>query len=148
MISLEETHAHDSKKPCRSKGAAIFWIVVMNLVFSFDSILSAIALTDNWIVMGIAIIVGGFLMLFLADGVSDFLKKNRMYEVLGLFVLLLVGIKLISEGGHLSHLKLWDQAVDPMPNSTFYFVLGIMVVVDLAQSRYQKKLMHQKQASV
>jgi len=144
MISLEDSHQHESQKPRRSKAAAIFWIVIMNLVFSFDSILSAIALTNNWIVMGIAIIVGGILMLVLADRVSDFLKKNRMYEVLGLFVLLLVGIKLISDGGHLSHLKLWDHAVDPMPNSTFYFVLAVMVVVDLAQSRYQKKLLQQK----
>ena len=71
----------------------------MNLIFSFDSILAAMALTDVFLIMSIAIIIGGLLMIFLADGVSEFLK-NRMFEVLGLFILFIVGIMLISENAH------------------------------------------------
>ncbi len=56
----------------------------MNLVFSFDSILSAIALTKNFIVMAIAILVSGVLMIWLSDHVAKFLAKNRMVEILGL----------------------------------------------------------------
>ncbi len=141
MISLPDLHHRQDEKPRRSRGAAIFWIVLMNLVFSFDSILSAIALTKNWIVMGLAIVIGGVMMVLVADRVSDFLKKNRMYEVLGLFILLLVGIMLLGEGGHLAHLTFWNHPVEPMAKSTFYFVLGVMVIVDLAQNRYQKRLL-------
>ena len=137
---------HDRGK--RSVASAVFWIVLMNLVFSFDSILSAIALTDVFIVMAIAIIISGVLMLVLADRVSEFLSANRMYEVLGLFVLFIVGIMLVSEGGHLAHLKLFGYAVEPMAKSTFYFVLVVLLLVDIVQGRYQRKLMAQKKHEI
>ena len=71
----------------------------------------------------------------------EFLQKNRMYEVLGLFVLFIVGIMLLSEVGHLAHLKLFGYAVEPMAKSTFYFVLLVLIVVEVSQSRYQRKLL-------
>lgn len=86
--------------------SVVSWIVAMNIVFSFDSILSAIAITNTFIIMALAIIIGGALMIVLADTVSEFLQKNRMYEVLGLFILFLVGVMLITEGFHLSHMTL------------------------------------------
>jgi len=119
----------------------VFWIVLMNLVFSFDSILSAMALSDVFWVMATAIIFSGLLMILLADKVSDFLQKNRMYEVLGLFILFIVGILLISEGGHLAHLHLFGHEITPMSKATFYFVIAILVLTDIVQGRYQKKLM-------
>lgn len=138
MMVLEEA-GHLERKP-RSFVVALLWIVVMNAVFSFDSILSAMALTDNFIVMATAIVIGGILMIWLADHVTEFLQKNRMYEVLGLFILFLVGVMLLSEGGHISHLKLFGNEIVPMSKTTFYFVIGVMVIVDLVQGRYQKKL--------
>ena len=132
----------------RSVASAIFWIVLMNLVFSFDSILSALALTDVFLVMAAAIIISGLMMLFLADRVSAFLSANRMYEVLGLFVLFIVGVMLVSEGGHLAHIKLAGYAVEPMAKSTFYFVLIVLILVDFVQGRYQRKLMAQKRQEI
>ncbi|MFT5681540.1 MAG: putative tellurium resistance membrane protein TerC [Myxococcota bacterium] len=140
MLSIEHIEGEGSEATTRSPGTAIAWIVVMNLVFSFDSILSALALTDVFAVMAIAIVVSGVMMIVLADTVADFLKKNRMYEVLGLFVLFIVGIMLVSEGGHLAHIHLLDHPVEPMAKSTFYFTLIVLVFVDIAQGRYQKKL--------
>lgn len=124
----------------RSPGVAIAWIVVMNLVFSFDSILSAIALTKTLWVMGVAIVLSGVMMMVMADRVATFLERNRMYEVLGLFILLVVGIMLLSEGGHLAHLKLFGHPVEAMSKTTFYFSIAVMTIVDVAQSRYQKVL--------
>ena len=136
--------AHEGTRGKRSVASAVFWIVLMNLVFSFDSILSALALTDVFWVMATAIVISGLMMLFLADRVSEFLSKNRMYEVLGLFVLFIVGIMLVSEGGHLAHLMLFGFPVEPMAKTTFYFVLFVLVVVEIVQARYQKKLLAQK----
>ena len=148
MLAIEHIeHDQDGPKQ-RSVSSAVFWIVLMNLVFSFDSILSAIALTDNVWIMTLAIIISGLLMIFLADHVSEFLKKNRMYEVLGLFILLVVGVMLVSEGGHLAHLHFCGYEIVPMTKSTFYFVIGIMVFVDIVQTRYQKKLMAQRKAEM
>jgi len=128
----------------RSVTSAVALIVLMNLVFSFDSILSAIALTDVFAIMATAIIISGILMLVLADRVSEFLAANRMYEVLGLFILFIVGIMLVSEGGHLAHLKLFGYPVEPMAKSTFYFVLVVMLLVDIVQGRYRRKLLAAK----
>ncbi|MEL6629812.1 MAG: TerC family protein [Bacteroidota bacterium] len=140
MISLEEHEEQEDKKQ-KSVGQVIFMIVLMNLVFSFDSILSAMALTKVFWVMATAIVIGGILMIWLSDRISTFLKKNRMYEVLGLFILFLVGVMLISEGGHLAHMSLMETEITPMSKATFYFILAILVVIDVVQSRYQKKIM-------
>lgn len=131
-----------------SVGKAITLIVVMNLVFSFDSILSAMALTRNVWIMATAIIISGMMMIGLADHVAEFLKRNRMYEVLGLFILFIVGVMLVSEGGHLAELSLFGHHVTPMAKSTFYFVLIVLIVVDVVQSRYQKKLLAQREAKL
>jgi predicted tellurium resistance membrane protein TerC len=144
MLAVHEID-HEGNGGRRSVATAITWIVIMNLVFSFDSILSAIALTDVFWIMAVAIVISGLLMLVLADHVSEFLKKNRMYEVLGLFVLFIVGIMLVSEGGHLAHIHLFGYVVEPMAKSTFYFILIVLVIVEIVQSRYQKKLMAQKE---
>ncbi len=132
----------------KSVANVIFWIVLMNLVFSFDSILSAMALTESFWIMAVAIVISGILMIVMADHVAEFLKKNRLYEVLGLFILFIVGVLLVSEGGHLAHLHLFGYIVEPMAKSTFYFVIAVLVVVDLVQGRYQKKLMAAKEAEM
>ena len=139
MMNLDDLE-HDSREP-QSVKIIISWIVAMNLIFSFDSILSAMALTDVFWVMALAIIISGVLMIWLADRVSEFLQKNRMYEVLGLFILFVVGIMLLSEGGHLAHLHLFGHKITPMSKATFYFVIGILVLTDIVQTRYQKKLL-------
>lgn len=147
MIAIDDLSKGEDSTP-RTVNSAIFWIVAMNLIFSFDSILSAMALTSNFWIMAIAVVISGLMMIFLADTVSEFLQKNRMFEVLGLFVLFIVGIMLVSEGGHLAHLKLFGYTVEPMTKSTFYFVLFVLVVVDIVQGKYQKKLMAQKAAEL
>jgi predicted tellurium resistance membrane protein TerC len=124
----------------RTVGSAIFWILVMNIVFSFDTVLSAVALTKHFLVMSIAIILSGLLMVMLAEQVAAFLQKNRLYEVLGLFILLLVGVMLFTEGGHLAHISFFGYPVEAMSKTTFYFVVGALVIVDILQGRYQKKL--------
>lgn len=146
MIALEVGGHEHQEAQLKSVGSVITAIVVMNLVFSFDSILSAMALTKVFAVMATAIVIGGILMIWLADRVSTFLKKNRMYEVLGLFVLLIVGIMLLTEGGHLAHLKFFGHEVHQMTKTTFYFVITVLVLTDIVQGRYQKRILAQQAA--
>ena len=134
-----EASSDESKQKHRKPAAAIGAIALMNVVFSFDSVLTAIALTDVLWVMALAIVLSGVVMLALANRVADFLKKNRAYEVLGLFILLIVGIMLLSEGGHMAHLTLFGGAIEPLNKTTFYFVVTVLIVVDLVQSKYQRK---------
>jgi predicted tellurium resistance membrane protein TerC len=141
LLSIHNLGHGEGGRATRTVASALTWILLMNIVFSFDTVLSAVALTKNFIVMTAAIIVSGALMVLMADTVANFLKKNRMYEVLGLFVLLLVGFMLMSEGGHIAHLAFFGYPVEPMAKSTFYFVLFTLVLVEVVQSRYQKKIM-------
>jgi len=154
MIALDDLNEDPeaaSKKSLKSSKAVITSIVIMNLVFSFDSILAAIGLTSAiessttaFIIMAIAIVSSGLLMLVLADRISVFLAKNRMYEVLGLFILFIVGIMLVTEGGHLAHIEIFGNHIVPMSKTTFYFVLVVLIVVDVVQGRYQKKLLSER----
>lgn len=133
----------------KSAWQVIMMIVMMNLVFSFDSILSALAITDVFWVLAAAILISGGAMLLLADGVTAFLSKNRMYEVLGLFILLIVGVVLLGEAGpaaaHAMHddslqIEIFGYPLIPMSKTTFYFSIVVLVAVELIQSGYQKKL--------
>ena len=143
--SLDEEKTDERKQ--KSANSVITMIVVMNLVFSFDSILSAMALTNHigdipteMILMGIAIVVSGLLMILLANRISEFLERNRMFEVLGLFILFIVGVMLLTEGGHLAHMSFFGNPITPMSKTTFYFVIIVLLLVDIVQSRYQKKI--------
>jgi len=141
MVSFQDFTVSSSESKS-SVSKIITMIVVMNVVFSFDSILSAMALTDVLWIMTTAIVIGGLLMIWLSEKVTDFLTKNRMYEVLGLFILFIVGIMLLTEGGHLAHLKLFGEEIVPMSKTTFYFVIVILVLIDIVQGRYQKKIIN------
>ncbi|WP_369049408.1 TerC family protein [Tenacibaculum sp. UWU-22] len=149
MIANEDLQHKNKTESNRkiSPNAVIINIVLMNLVFSFDSILAAIGLTKEidhhttaFIIMATAIVISGLLMLALADRISAFLSKNRMYEVLGLFILFIVGIMLVTEGGHLAHLKIFGNEITAMSNTTFYFVIAILIITDVVQGRYEKKI--------
>ncbi len=141
MLTIEDPSVDvEGRREQRTAFQVTFLLVVMNLVFSFDSILSALAITDVFLVLALAIVGSGMLMLFLANQVAEFLQKNRKYEVLGLFILLLVGVVLLGEGGHVADLKLFGYAVEPLSKTTFYFSIAVLVAVDVLQSRYRKKL--------
>ena len=147
MLQIDDLSTEERAAAPRSAGKVIAMIVLMNLIFSFDSILSAIAITRVMAVLAIAIISSGILMLVLADKVSVFLNKNKKYEVLGLFILLIVGVVLLGEGGHEAHLKLFGFAVEPMSKTTFYFSIAVLVVVDILQSGYERKLGRKRRLS-
>jgi predicted tellurium resistance membrane protein TerC len=140
MLSVEHLDPDGEQRDAKSAARVIALIVFMNLVFSFDSILSAIAITQVFVVLAIAIVISGIAMLMLADQVSAFLERNRKYEVLGLFILLIVGVMLLGEGGHAAHLTLFGYAVEPLSKATFYFSIAMLVAVDIIQSGYQRKL--------
>jgi len=140
MIAVDELDEDVEGEEPKTVAQVLTMIVIMNLVFSFDSILSAVAITRVTWVLAAAIIASGLGMLVLADRVAEFLERNRKYEVLGLFILLIVGVVLLGEGGHEAHLKIFGYAVEPMSKMTFYFSIFVLVVVDVLQGRYRKKL--------
>ncbi len=159
LVVKDMEHGAQGRKLSFAK--ALVLIVLMNLVFSVDSILSAMAIASetsvvdgvkqisyNVPLMAIAIILSGLAMLVMADSVTAFLKKNRMYEVMGLFILFLVGVLLVTEGAHLAHMKVAGFPIDAMSKSSFYLVIFVLVITDIISIKYQKRLWAQKEAEI
>lgn len=155
MLSMQHLGVDVDHKNKKSATQVVAMIVIMNLIFSFDSVLSALAITDVFPVLAIAILASGLAMLALADGVTEFLEKNRMYEVLGLFILLIVGVVLLGEAGpaaaHAMHdpslqIKLFGYDLLPMSKTTFYFSVIVLVAVEVIQSGYARKLAAERKA--
>ncbi|MEM8978592.1 MAG: TerC family protein [Pseudomonadota bacterium] len=149
MLTVHDLSHDVEGKSGKSAMQVVMLIVLMNLIFSFDSVLSAIAITDVFPILATAIILSGLAMLVLADAVTEFLQKNRMYEVLGLFILLIVGVVLLGEAGpaaaHAMHddslnIKVFGYDIVPMSKSTFYFSVVVLVAVEIIQSGYTRKL--------
>lgn len=149
MLSVDHLDTPLSARAPKSAIEVTAMIVAMNLVFSFDSILSALAITKVFPILAAAILLSGAAMLFMAESVSRFLEKNRMYEVLGLFILLIVGVVLLGEAGpaaaHATHnealqIHIFGHALLPMSKTTFYFSVVVLVLVEVIQSGYARKL--------
>lgn len=149
LLSVHHLDHDVEQKSGKSALQVVMLIVFMNLIFSFDSVLSAIAITEVFPVLALAIGLSGLAMLLLADGVTAFLQKNRMYEVLGLFILLIVGVVLIGEAGVAAGHASGDHALDiyifgyplvPMSKTTFYFSVVVLFLVEIIQSGYARKL--------
>lgn len=75
MLSIHDFDEHAASQSNANANVVIAKIVLMNLIFSFDSILSALAITEVFVVLALAIVVSGLGMLYLADAVSAFLAK-------------------------------------------------------------------------
>lgn len=149
MLTIEHLGTDVENRRGRSAIQVVALIITMNLIFSFDSVLSALAITDVFPVLATAIILSGVAMLVLADGVTRFLERNRMYEVLGLFILLIVGVVLLGEAGpaaaHAMHdetlqVKIMGYDLIPMSKTTFYFSVVVLFAVEIVQSGYGRKL--------
>ena len=173
LLTVEHLDHDLDGKAGKSAVRVVMLIVFMNLIFSFDSVLSAIAITDVFWVLATAILLSGAAMLLLADRVTEFLEKNRMYEVLGLFILLIVGVVLLGEAGvaaaHGAHaaaevahsaevattgeaaelaedlgIRIFGYPILPMSKSTFYFAVIVLFAVEIIQSGYARKLNAQR----
>jgi predicted tellurium resistance membrane protein TerC len=121
-----------------------FWqvlaiIVGMNILFSVDSILTVIGMTDIFLIMAGSVILSVIVMLRFAATISDYMTKNPDFEILGLFVLLLIGFVLFLEGGHVAHLTFNDSAFPYIPQWIVIFILMLMFSVDLYQNFLEKR---------
>ena len=120
-------------------GQVVFVIVTMNLLFSVDSILTVVGMTDEILVMVGSVVISVALMLVFAGAISEFISDNPDFEILGLFVLLLIGFVLFLEGGHVAHARVNGSAFPYVPQWIVIFMLMLMFSVDLYQNWLERK---------
>ncbi len=114
-------------------------IVGMNLIFSVDSILTVVGMTDIFAVMVGSVLISVALMLAFAGPISRFLGSNPEFEILGLFVLLLIGFVLILEAGHSAHMAVNGASTPHIPQWIVIFILLLMFALDLYQNWWERK---------
>ena len=141
---VKELRIKLTSKSKEAKAAARFrdvvaLIVGMNLLFSVDSILTVVGMTDVFLVMVLSVVFSVALMLAFAESISTFLSSNPEFEILGLFVLLLIGFVLVLEGGHTAHLEVNGSAFPYIPQWIVIFMLLLMFSVDLYQNWWERK---------
>ncbi len=120
-------------------GQVLFVIVSMNLLFSVDSILTVVGMTDIFLVMVGSVVISVVIMLYFAGTISDYMTENPDFEILGLFVLLLIGFVLFLEGGHVAHLMVNGSSFPYIPQWIVIFILLLMFTVDLYQNFLERK---------
>ncbi len=106
----------------------IVQIVMLDIVFSFDSILTAVGLTRQLPIMILAVVISLFIMIFFAEKISHFIAKHPTLEILALSFLILIGFMLVLEGVHV-----------PVPKGYIYFAVFFSLLVEMLNMRIQKK---------
>lgn len=113
----------------------IVQIALINLVFSFDSILTAIGLTDNVIIMIVAVVVSVVIMMLFAGPVGNFVNRHPTIQMLGLAFLILIGFMLIAEGAHLGHVTIAGAEIGSVPKGYLYFAIAFSLLVEFLNMR-------------
>jgi predicted tellurium resistance membrane protein TerC len=129
----------ESNDPGGSKGkisfnAVITQIAIINVVFSFDSILTAVGIADDLFVMILAVIASVLVMMIFSGPVSKFVNEHPTIQMLGLAFLILIGFSLIAEAAHLGHFI--EGAV---PKGYLYFAIFFSMFVEILNIRMRKK---------
>ncbi len=127
-------------KETESFGEVVAVIVGMNLLFSVDSILTVVGMTDVFAVMVGSVVVSVALMLVFAEPLARFMRENPDFEILGLFVLLLIGFVLFLEGGHVAEVSVNASEFPYIPQWIVIFILLLMFGVDLYQNWWERKV--------
>jgi len=106
----------------------VLQIIVIDIVFSFDSILTAVGLVDNVLVMIAAVVLAMSVMLVFSGKVADFVNRNPTIKVLALSFLIMIGFMLVMEAAH-----------QEVPKGYVYFSMFFSLVVELVNMRVRKK---------
>jgi len=123
--------------------SAITQITLINIVFSFDSILTAVGMTNGLygalVIMVISVVLSVGIMMAFANPVGEFVNKHPTIQMLGLSFLILIGFMLIIEGAHLAHFKFMGSEVGAVPKGYLYFAIAFSLLVEFLNMRLRKK---------
>ncbi|MDG0964154.1 MAG: TerC family protein [Opitutales bacterium] len=127
--TVELEHHETKNKAKASLGGIIFQIVILDIVFSLDSVITAVGLTNNqWIIIT-AVLSSFIVILFFAKPIGDFIMKNVALKILALSFLIVIGITIFMEG-----------LGKEIEKSMIYVPMGFALAIELLQMRHKKNL--------
>jgi len=124
---LDGEEGHSSARVRPSFAAVITQIVLLDIVFSLDSVITAVGMADEIIIMVTAVILAVGVMMFSAGPISSFVNRHPTVKVLALSFLLLIGISLVGDGLGMH-----------IPKGYIYFAMGFSVLVELINLRVRR----------
>ena len=126
--SLEGDAGHASAKTARSFGSVVTQIVLLDIVFSLDSVITAVGMVRHLPVMIAAVVIAVGVMMFAAKSISDFVHRHPTVKMLALSFLLLIGVSLIADG-----------LGQHIAKGYIYFAMGFSVFVEMLNIRLRKR---------
>ena len=146
-----ETPSYDENnvknKVISSLQQAIVQILIIDFIFSVDSILTAIGMTNglhpnpnnSLVLMIIAVIISIIIMIGFANGIRKFIENHPSMQILGLAFLILIGFMLITEAAHLSNTRFFGKSVGEIPKGYLYFAIAFSLFVESLNQKTSKK---------
>ena len=128
---LEGVEGHSSAKPVTSFNSVIFQIMLLDVVFSLDSVITAVGMASEIAIMITAVIIAVIIMLYASGPLSDFGNEHPTLKILALSFLLLIGFSLVVEAIHVH-----------IPKGYIYFAMGFSVLVEMLNLRMRKNCDH------
>lgn len=126
--SLEGEEGHASKKVYSSFASVIVQITLLDIVFSLDSVITAVGMVNNLWIMIAAVVISIIAMMLFAGPIGNFVQRHPTIKMLALSFLLLIGVTLIAEGLH-----------QHIPKGYIYFAMAFSVLVEVLNMRLRKK---------
>ncbi len=126
--SLEGEEGHEAKKVYASFASVIVQITLLDIVFSLDSVITAVGMVNNLWIMVAAVIIAIIAMMMFAGPIGSFVQRHPTVKMLALAFLLLIGFTLIAEGVH-----------QHIPKGYIYFAMAFSVFVEFLNIRLRKK---------
>lgn len=125
---IEGAHEQQVAKKKNTVASIILQIIVLDIVFSFDSILTAVGLSNHLSIMITAVVLAMIVMIYFVEMISRFIKKHPTLQILALSFLILIGFMLVIDGFHFE-----------VPKGYIYFALFFSVMVEIINMKIRKK---------
>ncbi len=139
---VEHETASSSNIKFATLQGVIIQIVMIDIVFSFDSVLTAVGMTNGipgaLIIMVTAVVISMVIMMVFATPVGNFVNAHPTIQMLALSFLILIGFMLITEGAHLSHAEILGQEVGAIPKGYLYFAIAFSLGVEALNMKIRK----------
>lgn len=124
---LEGTEGHTSSKVKANLSSVVIQIMLLDIVFSLDSVITAVGMADHVAVMITAVIIAVIIMVFSVNMISEFISQHPTVKILALSFLLMIGLSLVVEGLH-----------QHIPKGYIYFSMGFSIFVEFLNLRMRK----------
>lgn len=135
------------RKKISSFSKAITQILLIDFIFSIDSILTAIGMTNGispnpdhaLLLMIIAVVISIIIMMIFANKIREFIQENPSMQLLALSFLILIGFMLVTEAAHLANAVVFDQEIGAIPKGYLYFAIAFSLLVEFLNMKLKKK---------